>query len=101
MRGHSIQQQNEQVPKVAVRRIFFTSPQLHFASRFTSTTRNISFRRSDFKFLQNESVLSNYALRYVSLVHEPSIATFSQRFASAYANFFAMVVGIIRSLCKC
>ena len=60
MRGHSIQQQSEQVLKVAVRGIFSKAPQLHFASRLTSLTRNVSFRRSDSKCLSNESALSNY-----------------------------------------
>ena len=70
MRGHSIQQWSEQVLKVAVRRIFFKAPQLHFASRLTSPTRKVSFRHSDSKCLRNESVLFNYASRYVDLVHK-------------------------------
>ena len=44
---HTIQQYSEQVIKVAVRKIFLTSSQLGFASRLTSRTRNVSFRRSD------------------------------------------------------
>ena len=86
--------------KVAVRRIFLTTPQLYFARCLTSPKRKVSFGRSDFKCLRNKNVLSSYASRYVGLEHEgmvqPPMVTFNQGFASTHANFFAMVVGIIR-----
>ena len=86
--------------KVVVRKIFLIALQFDFASRPTCQTRNISFWSSGSKCLRNGSVLSCYISGYVGLVHEgmiqPSMVTFSQRFASAYANLFAMVIGIIR-----
>ena len=48
--------------------------------------------------LSRENLITTfYTSRYADSVHEPSMVTFSQRLASAYANFFAIVVGIIRS----
>ena len=70
-----------------MRRIFLTTPQLDFASRLTSSTRKVSFRRSDSMGLRmGVSCAATNTSKYVNLVHKgmilPSMATFSQRFDS-------------------